>query len=353
LILLNFHSFLGSFRNVSINIFRICNFPVNRSVIPIETTKSSIKNYFMKKVSIKLAAKIFLASIIISSIVIGCKKDRIEVLNTYSPVNTYLDTKKQTEQEFIIDSSGTGPIVGNQGTKIIIGKQCLKFPNGDSVTWPFTVKLVELYTPKDMIYYQQATVASTGILNTDGEIRLRAFKNGTELLLKPDPCMAAIEMPNQAPQAGMSVHYGFGALSSADWTDVPATLGVTTSLSPAFTTTPYGYAASIAILGWINCGSDAGTTPTSTLAFDSKVDDLTNVGIFIYFPSTKTVMQAYNKASLQIPNGSSVKIVAIAVDGSGNLFSFTDTKTVNSSSTIDITMVATTDAALTTVLDGL
>lgn len=286
-------------------------------------------------------------------VVIGCSKERIEQLNAYSPVNTYLDSKKQTEQEFIIDTSGSGPIVGNQGTQIWLGKQCLQFPNGDSVSWPFTVKLVELYTPKDMIYYQQPTVATAGILKTDGEIRLRAFKNGTELMLKPDPCLAAIAMPNAAPQAGMRVFYGFGAVPSDDWTDDPSALGVTTSLSPAFATTASSYTASIARLGWINCGQNAGSTPTSTLTFASTVDDLTNVGIFIYFPSTKTVMQVYNLSSKPIPNGSNVKIIAIAVDASGNLFSYDNTKTINSSEQIDITMNATTDAALTTMLDNL
>lgn len=283
----------------------------------------------------------------------GCKKDRIQQKNAYSPVNTYLDTKKQQEQEFIIDSSGSGPIVGNQGTEIAMIKQCLQFPNGDSVSWPFTVKLVELYTPKDMIYYQQPTVASTGILKTDGEIRLRAFKNGTELILKPDPCLAAISMPNAAPQAGMTVHYGFGAAPNDDWTDDPSALGITTSLSPNFVTTAASYTASIARLGWINCGQNAGSTPTSTLTFDSQTDDLTNVGIFIYFPGTKTVMQAYSMKSKPVPNGSSVRLVAIGIDASGNLFSWDQTKTVNSNETIDITLNATTDAALTTLLDGL
>ncbi|TAL58744.1 MAG: hypothetical protein EPN85_10865 [Bacteroidetes bacterium] len=306
-------------------------------------------NKFIKISAISFSSVICLAALII----IGCSKDRIEQLTAYSPVNTYLDTKKQQEQEFIIDSSGSGPIVGNQGTQIWIGKQCLQFPNGDSVSWPFTVKLVELYTPKDMIYYQQPTVASVGILKTDGEIRLRAFKNGTELMLKPDPCLAAIAMPNPAPQAGMRVFYGFGTAPSDDWTDDPVAFGITTSLSPNFITTASSYTASIARLGWINCGQNAGTTPTSTLTFTSQTDDLTNVGIFIYFTATKTVMQTYNMSSKAIPNGSSVRIVAIGIDAGGNLFSWDQTKTVSSNEAIDITMAATTDAALTALLDGL
>lgn len=283
----------------------------------------------------------------------GCSKERIEQKKAYSPVNTYLDSKKQAEQEFIIDSTGTGPIIGNQGTKIWSSKQCLMFPNGDSVSWPFTVKLVELYTPKDMIYYQMPTVAGGSILKTDGEIRLRAFKNGTELVLKPDPCFTQIEMPNAAPQTGMRVYYGFGSGSSSDWTDDPSALGVTTTLNPVFSTTATDYQASIAILGWINCGVLAGSSPSSTLTFTSTTDDLTNVGIFIYFPSTKTVMQAYNAVSGQIPNGSSVKIIAIGIDASGNLFSFDQAKTINANEQINITMTSTTDAALTALLDAL
>ena len=307
----------------------------------------------MKKLLLTSTGSLMLLAFAAALITYSCSKDRIESKNAYEPVNTYLDSKKQQEQEFIIDTSGSGPIVGNQGTQIWQGKQCLMFPNGDSVTWPYSIKLVELYTPKDIIYYQQPTVASVGILKTDGEIRLRAFKNGTELKLKPDPCLAAIAMPCAAPQAGMKVFYGFGVAPSGDWTDNPATLGVTTSLSPNFVTTASTYTASIAILGWINCGQNAGSTPTSTLTFTSSTDDLTNVGIFVYFTATKTVMQVYNTSSLPIPNGSAVKIVAMGIDASGNLFSWTDARTVNSSTQIDVTMSATTDAALTSYLDGL
>jgi hypothetical protein len=120
-----------------------------------------------------------------------------------------------------------------------------------------------------------------------------------------------------------------------------------------FSTTPASYTASITKLGWINCGQLAGSASNSTLTFTSTTDDLTNVGIFIYFPATKTVMQAYNSSSSAIPNGSAVKIVAIGLTASGSLFSFTQNQTVSSSTSVNITLSATTDAALTTVLDGL
>lgn len=307
-----------------------------------------MKNVFRK------SSTLFLL-LLISLLYFGCSKERIQepTINQYSPVSTYLDTKKQPEQEFIVDSSTTGAIVGNQGTKISIGKQCLMYPNGDSVTWPFTVKLVELYKPKDMIYYQMPTVASGNILETDGEIRLRAFKNDTELVLKPSPCFFQIEMPNAAPKNYMRVFYGFDSNARPNWTDNPSTLGVITSLSPVFSTTASSYVASIAKLGWINCGVLATNNPGSTLTFTSSTDDLTNVGIFIYLPATKTVMQVYNLTSDLIPNGASATIIAIAVDANGQLFSSNTTQVISGSAQVDVVLGPVSDATLTAFLDAL
>lgn len=292
---------------------------------------------------------------IVGTIFTACKKDRIEenrTLNEYSSPNSYLDSKKQEEQEFLITADSGGPIVGNQFTTIWGGRQCLMFPNGDTVGLPYTVKLVELYTPKDMIYYQMPTVASDTILETDGEIRVRAFKDGTELMLVPG-CSWAIKMPNSAPKNYMHTFYGFPISNYVNWTDNPASLGVTTSFNPIFTTTTDGYLNSIVKLGWVNCGITRGSSTNHHLSFASTTDNLTNVAIFVYFPATKTVMQVFGSLSGSIPDGSSVKIVAIAVDGSGTLFSFNQNLTMTSSTAVEVTMAATTDANLTALLNGL
>jgi len=133
---------------------------------------------------------------------VSCSKDRIEPnedLNSYESMDEYLDSKKQAEQEYEITEEGSEPLQGQQGTKIWIGKDLLMFPDSSDVEWPFTIRLVELYTPKDMIYYQMPSVAGQNMLETEGEIRVRAFKvdqNGVEqeLLLKPGRVFA-IEMP--------------------------------------------------------------------------------------------------------------------------------------------------------------
>ena len=295
---------------------------------------------------------------VVSLFIIACSKERIEPasLNAYNSPNSYLDSKQQPEQEFEIDSAGGScPLIGNQGTKICSAKPCLMMPNGDTVAYPFKIKLVELYKPKDMIYYRVPTISNGNILETDGEIRLRAFKGTTELQFKPGACYAQIDMPNAAPKNNMRVFYGYTSSSPfVDFTDNPTTAGAaTTLLNPVFSVTSYGYQNQIAKLGWINCGRIASSTSQSALTFASTVDELTNVAIFVYLPATKTVIQAHNLTTDLIPNGSSAKIVAIAVDASNTLFSFNQNLTVNSNQQIDITMTSTTDAALTALLDGL
>ncbi len=286
----------------------------------------------------------------------SCSKDRIEErdeLNEYQSPNAYLDSKKQPEQDFLIDTNGTGPIVGNQGTLIWGSKNCLMLPNGDTIAFPFNVKLVELYTPKDMIYYRMPTVSSSRILETEGEIRLRAFKDGTELSLRPG-CAYKVTMPDSIPQVDyMRVFYGFENGNIIDWTDNLGSLGVTQLQNPFWEADTIGYTALIERLGWINCDRLAGTTSGSTVTFTSEVDDLTNVAIFAYLPATKTVMQAYNQSLGIIPNGTLTKIVAIAQDADGNLYSFYNELTVNNSQSINITLSQISDSDLTAVLDGL
>lgn len=295
-----------------------------------------------------------LSLIFIVFTVVSCKKDRIEKsMNEYGSINDYLNTKKQQEQVFVIDSGGTGPIVGNQGTKIWISKSCLQKPNGDTITWPYTVKLVELYTPMDMIYYQMPSVSSLGILETDGEIRLRAFKDDVELKLKPYPCHCIVSMPNNTPKEYMKVYYGFETASKPDWTASLSQLGVASGVNPWFLSTDSGYVGQIARLGWIGCDSIVGTTNGKNLNFNSTTDNLENVGIFVYFPSTHTVMQVYDQLSVAMPIGSSVKVVCIGMKTDGTLFYYYQALTVNSNIDINVEMIEISDADLTNLLSTL
>lgn len=276
---------------------------------------------------------------------LGCKKDRIELpeeveKNEYNDVSDYLNSKKQQEQDFEITGPSNDTIVGNQGTRIYGMKSCLRDANGDTIDYPFTVHLVELYTPKDMIYWQMPTIANGNLLETDGEVRIRATKGGQDLNLN---CPFNFEMPNTAPNSNMKIFKGTDNGTFVDWSNT----------NNSFTITSYGYLGSTSTFGWLNADIDLGTPSGGTITFASQTDNLTNVGIFIYVPTTKTVMQVYNLTSGVIPNGTDIKIILMAQDASGQLFSYTESRTTSSSTTISVSLSATTDADLTTHLNSL
>ncbi len=291
----------------------------------------------------------------ISLIIFGCSKDRIEnpELNSYNSPNEYLDSKKQEEQEYIIDTNGTCPLIAKQGTNLCIAKNCLQLQGGDSVYFPYTLKIVELYTAKDLIYYQMASMSNGSILETEGTIRVRTFKDDKELALR-NGCSYYVKMPSNAPKNYMRSFYGFDSSSLIDYTDDPSTLGVSTPYTPVFSDTAQGHSNNIVKFGWLNCGKMHISSSTYQLTFTSTVDDLTNVAIFIYLPATKTIMQVRNLVSDSIPDGAEANIIAIAVkSGINDLYYFNSTITVNASQSIDVTMESTTDADLTKVLDNL
>jgi len=284
----------------------------------------------------------------------SCSRDRIERdLNTYESPNAYLDSKKQDEQIFVIDSAGPGPIVGNQGTTIWGSIDCLELPGGGAITYPFLVKLVELYTPKDMIYYRMPTVSAGMPLETAGEIRLRAEKDGQELLLS-QPCAFQVSMPNAAPTPNyMNVFYGIENGDVVDWTTDLGVFGITQNQSPVFNVDTIGYSALIEKLGWINADRSVTTSSVQSITFDSEEDDLTNVMFFAYLPGTNTVLQSSNGVIAGIPAGAQVKVIAIAVNTSGNLFHFYQELTVNANATVMVVMSEISDPNLTSLLDSL
>jgi hypothetical protein len=284
----------------------------------------------------------------------SCSRDRIERdLNTYESPNAYLDSKKQEEQIFVIDSAGEGPIIGNQGTTIWGSIDCLQLPGGGAVTYPFLVKLVELYTPKDMIYYRMPTVSAGAPLETAGEIRLRAEKDGQELSLI-QPCAFQVSMPNAGALANyMSVYYGIENGSTVDWTTNLATWGITQNQNPIFTVDTIGYNAFIEKLGWINADRAVANSGTCSITFDSEEDDLTNVMFFAYLPNSNTILQSSAGVISGIPIGALTKVVAIAVNSSGDLFHFYQELTVNANVTSMVVMQGISDPQLTALLDSL
>jgi len=155
----------------------------------------------------------------------------------------------------------------------------------------------------------------------------------------------------------MSVYYGYETNDKPDWTNDLSTFGMNPQVNPYFMPTDTGYVAQVERLGWLACDSVAGDNTGAKLSFVSSTDELENVGIFIYIPETKTVMQVYDLTSAYIPTGSSFKIICkiicIGLHINGNLYHYYQEIDVNSDNEIEVEMQEISDPDLTILLENL
>lgn len=296
----------------------------------------------------------------------NCSKDRIEpkdepLLNQYSSnnLNDFYNTYKQPEQEFEITQDGNGPIIGNQGTKIWAPKSIFMKQDSSDIDYPYTIKLIELYKPKDMILYNMPTISAGNILVTDGEIRVRAFKDGQELLLKPYHTYTAF-MPSTSPSSQMQIFYGKNAGSYTDWTSNLSAVNSTpnldsiASITVVSDSTQNGYMLNIPQMNWINCDYFYGSSePLTSISFMSETDELTNIDKFIYFDQIHSVMQVYGNTSGLIPIGTSAKIICFAKNSSGIMYWYKQDVIVSNNLVINVVMTETSDTDLLNYLAGL
>lgn len=286
--------------------------------------------------------RIFLLLIIFYS----CSKERIkekQELNTYEPINNYFDTKKEQEQIFIIDTNGTGPIIGIHGTRIYTDKSKLMFPDGSNVYYPYEVRLIELYTPKDMVYYLISNQKYDTLLHTHCVIKIIATKNNQQLLLKPGTTWY-LEIPSANPANNMKPYYASSSLTN--WVD---------NNNNYFITTSTGYAGEINKLGWFSCSKipdNYNSFSFVNVSFSSQTDDLTNVPVFMYFPSLKSLILA-NSGFSKTPKNENIKSFAIGINNLLQLFYFYKEFQATQNTNIEIIMNQTTDNYITNLLNSL
>jgi hypothetical protein len=306
----------------------------------------------------------FIALLFGSILFPSCTKERTQAQTPattppplgYTQSNTFYSQNQQQEQVFTVDSPGTGPIIGNMGTKLYPYANIFMFPNGANVTYPFTLKLIEVYPVKDIILSNMPTIAGGKILDSKAEIRARAFKGTTELVLRPGRKFNMETATRTNMLTGMIDFYGFPGSNFTDWTGTVSTLDPTInpdtlSLVTNFTSS---YSMNIARMGWVACAKlDNNTATTTSISFTASGNNPQNIDVFLVFQNIPCVMKAYNLTSGQIPIGTQLTMIAIANDANNNLVYDKQSITVAAGMTVTLNPVVTTSANLLSVLSAL
>jgi hypothetical protein len=275
---------------------------------------------------------------------------------SYSKADGFYNKYKQEEQDFVVDSLGKGLIIGKHGTILSGDGSIFMYSNKQSITYPFSLKLIEVYGAKDMILSTLPSVAGTTALETGGEISIKAFKNNQELLLKPGKKYSMALDTNANLQSNMKVFYGFNSNNITDWTSTVSALDP--SINPdslsAVINLPLFYQMNIARMGWANCARNLSNSGASTsISFTADASNPQDIDIFLVFKNNSSVMKVNNLQSYQVPVGTQLTVIAIAMDQNNSLVY--DKQSITASSNLQVTIdpVSISEAALLSVLDGL
>ncbi len=291
----------------------------------------------------------------------SCSKERTQVdvpksiQNDYASTDDFYNENQPPVQEFTIDSLGQDSITGLEGTKIwgvpkIIFKYKL-YPQ-DSLYYPFKIKLVEAYSIKNMILVRLPSLAQSQILQTGGELKVLAFKDNKELILKQN-CGYHMLARSTSPVSGMSIFYGFTNGSTNDWN---ANVLQTDYTYPNDTVTKIinqtnGYNMHIAKMGWISPAKFFSFTNLANVTFTSEGTNTNLLDVFIIFHNLHSFIKVSNLAANGLPANEPITVFAIGKD-SNTMYYFKQDFTL-ASGQIQLTMQAITNAQLLSVMDNL
>ena len=278
----------------------------------------------------------------------SCKKDRVPQ-DDYQSMDSFYTDNEEEEQEITVDS-GSGPcdIVAKKGTHFCVTRDMLRDASGNDIpNYPFQIKVIELYSIKDMILRRQPSTSGTTILETSAEIKMRPFKNGNEAFLKTGRAywMQTASLPSTS--SGMSAYYGITISGANDWTVATDTLSTVTASSTYYDVTP-------SITGYVSAAqlhlSTAAYTPITLSVPGTNTQ---NIQVFISFGNFKSVTRVINLVSIPVPVGETVTLVAFGKKQTNDFVLHQQTFTVTAGQQITLTMSVVTEANLLAALAAL
>ncbi len=308
----------------------------------------------MKKNSLFLLGVAGVAALLIS--LGACKKDRVPQ-DDYQNMDSFYNDNQEEEQELQVDSgSGSCYVTAKKGTRICITRDELRTANDSDITsYPFQLKVIELYSIKDMILRRQPSVAADTILETSAEIKVRPFKDGNEVYLKSGRAYSLLTDTLLSTTSGMQAYYGYENSSMNEWTDnlssiIPGFVDTLSSVAPV----AGFYSITPATTGYVSAAQPHQSTAQYThVTFSVTGTNTQNIQIFISFHNFKSVMKVENLISKPIPIGETVTLVAFAKKQTNDYVLDQQTFIVGFGQAITLNMQVVTEANLLTALGAL
>lgn len=272
-------------------------------------------------------------------------------------------------QTFTGDATSGFTITGSKGTKVKFPARAFVDGNGNEVTGTVTVTLKEVLSKKDVMFSGLMTESNGQLLESGGELEVKAKKDGKDLNIARDTAVR-VEVPKVMNNQDMGLFVlgkrdqgqggGGGGQQPAPnpntWTPAP--------YAP-FGNGPNSYSFNLPGFSWVNCdrfysNPNPKTTVTVSPVFQDN-NNVTDLQVMLVFKDIATVITLpfdYQSNKFQsymnsLPIGLQADLVLIGKDSDGYVQFGTQVITISANLHVDAPMHKATqaevDAFLSTV----
>ena len=254
--------------------------------------------------------KLLFGTVLIASIIlVACKKEEPEIivlppidnLTPTSNIGGFFDNNLESEkQTFTINPSSDYMVTGVNGTTLFFNANTFEDMNGNTVSGPVEIEMIETQSNKDMLLWNRPTTTTDGqLLVSGGIVYINVSQEGNQISINDNsPIQASIPSDNFIAMdffvGGEDNDGRFGwELDIAD--TVITNTDTTTNWNPngggMFT-----FDFEIDSIGWINCDYFYGTGDPLTGVQVELTDsfDGSNSAVFIYYSNLNSVASLYD-----------------------------------------------------------
>lgn len=284
-----------------------------------------------------------------SALLFSCSKDRITE-DTFSSMDEYYQENRPEVQEFEITNEDTDqPIVGKDGSLLYPHSSIFEDSLSRSISVPYTVQLVELYTYKDMIFFEVPSKYPGAVLDVAGKVWVNALKDGGQLAIKTGSQFPILLNTEATADTKSGFHGGIELEGFAGW----ATASNGTFVSRVDTIQPAKYLLGIGTLGWNTAADIQNAAGTTNIEFEIEANGGENIDLWFVSHDYKGCIRGSNLQIADVPVGVNGTVLAMAMDQDKNIRFFKKGITVQNAMSIDLEMDVIEEDRFLLQLEGL
>lgn len=293
----------------------------------------------------------------------ACKKHND--LPAFAKADDFWASHKIEDQTFTGNASTGFTIMGDKGTKITFPANAFVDANGGLVSGTVTISLKEVMSKKDVLLSGVFTEANGQLLESGGELQVKAKKDGADLRINPDlnPDSAIkVEVPKVMNNKDMGLFVqqkrdqGQGGQTGGGQQQQNPTTWVPAPYYP-FGNGPNSYSFTLPDFTWVNCDkfySDPNPKTTITVLPDFQDDSVvTDLQVMLVFKNISTVItlpfnysiQQFESYANSLPIGLQADLVLIGKDSGGYIQFGTQVITISADMHIDAPIHRSTRSA--------